>query len=481
MTTASGDLSPAKQALLRQLLSGRTRLAAAPTRTIQERRGEDAPLSQSQVRLYEWELANPERARTMNLFYVLRLRGPFDMAQLRAALQDLVERHENLRMYLAGPPADPRAHFANHVSPDVPLVNLSHLGEVEAEQEAMARARVRGAERFDLRVPPLARAVVYQLAPRHFLLLLAVHHLIFDEWSMGVVVRELSSLYVARTQGKRASLPPLRFQFGDYAASERRWFDGDGLDAQKEFWAEELSGQLPSLRLPARKDARPADFAHGRLDIALGVERTARVEGFSKDHDVSPFMTLVTTLAVLLVRLGDTDEVVVGIPAANRNCPDVQDLIGFFVNNVPLRVKVRRDTPFIELLREVRRKAVRALANQEFPSGWMGELLDNPPEGRGLAQVVFSFQNSPVPEFELGGLSVQPLLLDYGMTTVDLSIFLIDASTLTSQAGQYAGMIHHNAEVYDRPAVHDLWRRYRRVLDRCLMTPSAHVGALSIE
>src|SRR6266487_832295 len=323
------------------------------------------PLSFAQQRLWFLDQLEPGSAE-YNMPMPGRLRGRLDVPALAAALTAITARHEVLRTRLAAGPdgvphqvIDPPAPFP------LPVADVSDTADPMAAAQALVAADA--VAPFDLAAGPLIRATLIRLRPGDHILALSAHHVVFDEWSAGILRRELGLLYDAFRAGRPDPLPPLPVQYADFAIWQRQWLAGEVLDAQLAYWRRQLAG-VPVLDLPTDRPRPPAWLPTGAATaFTVCAETAGRLRVLAGDSGVTMFMTLFAVYAVLLGRYAGVDDVVAGTPVANRNRAETEDLIGFFVNALVLRADLAGDPAFTELLGRVRAMALGAYAHQDLP------------------------------------------------------------------------------------------------------------------
>jgi amino acid adenylation domain-containing protein len=366
-------------------------------------RGGRLPLSFAQQRLWFLEQMG-DLGGAYHVPQRLRLHGALDRDALVRALDRLVARHEVLRTTFRETSGQPEQRIG-------PQTTRFHLVEHDlAGQAPDAIERVMAGEAsapFDLERGPLIRGRLIRLAPDDHVLLLTMHHIVADGWSMGVLVGELSRLYAAFREGGPDPLPPLPVQYADYAAWQRRWVRDEVLDAQAGYWTRTLAGAPALLELPT-DHPRPSrqDHAGAALRVELDAELTAGLRALGRRHGTTLFMTVLAGWAVVLGRLAGQPEVVVGMPTANRGRGEIEGLIGYFINTLALRVDLSEPPTVARLLEQVKRRTVEAQQNQDIPFEQVVEILD---PVRSLAhsplfQVLFAWQNAPGGDLELPGL-----------------------------------------------------------------------------
>ena len=409
------------------------RVAAATASTlpaiVPTSRQEALPLSFAQQRL--WFLAQLDE-RTGVAYTIpsgVRLKGSLDVAALCAAMNRIVARHEALRTCFGSVDGAPVQLMA---PPDVGLAlsraDLSGHANAGAELERLAAEEARAP--FDLARGPLIRGCLIRLADDDHVLLVTIHHIVSDGWSMGVLVNEFSALYAAFSQGQSDPLPALPLQYADYAMWPRRWITGEVLQQQLDFWRHHLGGAPAVLDLPTDRP-RPAvqDYAGASFDFEIDAELSAGLKALGRRHGTTLFMTLLASWAALLARLSGQSDVVIGTPVANRHRAEIEPLIGFFVNTQALRVDLSGSLSVAQLLAQVRGTALAAQAHQDIPFEQVVEALS---PIRSMAhspvfQVMFAWQNAPEGALDLPGLQLEPVGASSTTVKFDLELTLHDA------------------------------------------------------
>jgi len=412
-----------------------------------------------------------------NMPAAVRLRGALDPGRLERGLDEVTRRHQVLRTTFRQVDGRPVPEAAERLALPVPLVDLAGLAPDRREREA---ARLEAAEElrsFDLGAGPLLRVLLLRLAPEEHLFVLNVHHVIADGWSFGVLVRELGTLYEAYATGRPADLPELPVQYADFARWQRRRLQGEARERQLAWWRERLGGELPVLDLPLDRP-RPAvqTYRGGRRSLTLPRELADGLRALSRGHGATLFMTLLATFKVLLHRLSGQDDVVVGFPIAGRNQPEVEGLIGLFLNTLALRTRLTAEATFREVLARVRESALGAYAHQDVPFELLLEELR--PE-RDLSrtpvfQVLFNMLNFPRHELRLPGLT-----LELGSQVELPSKF--DLTLYVAESGGEIGLdLVYNADLFDGERIEEMLEQYRGLLTRVAADPDETIGRLSL-
>lgn len=450
--------TPSREQLLRAALAkrlqeeARLRAAAVDDGPIPVAgREQPLPLSFAQQRL--WFLTRLEGfSEAYHMALALRLQGELDVRALRRALDRIVFRHEALRTTFHRDGDDPVQRIA---PPDSGFSLQEHdLGGHPRADEALAhRIREEAHQPFDMERGPLFRGQLVRMADNEYMLLLTMHHIVSDAWSLGLLSAELAALYRSYREGREDPLPPLPVQYADYALWQRQWLKGDALEKQTEYWRRTLAGAPTLLELPTDRP-RPAQqaFAGDRVPIALDAALTDALKALSRRHGMSLFMTVLAAWATVLSRLSGQAEVVVGTPVANRRRPELANLVGFFVNTLALRIEVSGSVS--ELLDRVKSATLDAQDHQELPFEQVVEIV-KPPRSLSHApifQAMLAWQDMNEGALEFGGVTMTPFDSDYDTAKFDLTLnigesgdrivggldyatALFDRATLERQAG----------------------------------------------
>src|SRR3954469_13040828 len=457
-------LSPERQALLHRILRQKAVQAREPGAI--RPRGSDAPapLSFAQERLWFLDRLEPGSA-AYNIPAALRLTGALDERALERALGEIVRRHEALRTVFTevdGAPVQVIAPFGGFA---LPVEDLSGLSEADREAAVRGRAGEEARRAFDLSAGPLFRTALLRLGEEEHVLLLTMHHIVSDGWSMGVLNRELSALYVAYREGRESPLPELPVQYADYAVWQREQLEGETLERQLAYWRERLAGAPELLELPT-DHSRPAVQTHrgAAVPVELSRDLLERLQALGRSEGATLYMTLLGAFQVLLSKYSGSEDIVVGSPIAGRTRREVEELIGFFVNTLVLRTDLSGDPSFREVLRRGREGTPGAFEHQELPFERLVEELQ--PE-RSLShsplfQVMFALQNAGGGGSALPGLSVSGAEAELASAKFDLSLaFGSDSRGLRAvlgyrtdlfEAGTIQRMLGHLARVLEQVA-----------------------------
>ncbi|MDB6447179.1 condensation domain-containing protein, partial [Pseudomonas sp. 21TX0197] len=392
-------------------------------------RDQPLPLSLAQQRLWFLDQLDHAASVAYHMPAALHLRGHLDRHALQRALDRIVARHESLRTTFERIDGEARQRFAPADSGFALTEHDLQALDSDARQQAVERlTRDEAREAFDLSAGPLIRGRLLRLAEEEHILLVTQHHIVSDGWSVAVLIGEFNALYAAFCQGLDDPLPPLALQYADYAAWQQQHLQGERLQAQVRFWQEHLTGAPALLELPA-DHPRPQvqSYQGAALALQLPAPLSARLRRFSQQQGLTPFMTLLGAWSILLSRLSNQAEVVVGTPVANRTRRETEALIGFFVNTLALRVDVQAHDRVEQLLARIKRITLDAYGHQDLPFEQVVEALQ-PERSLGhspLFQAMLVLGNTPQDQaLALPGLSLTPLAPATGTTQFDVSLSL---------------------------------------------------------
>ncbi|HET7638658.1 MAG TPA: condensation domain-containing protein, partial [Ktedonobacteraceae bacterium] len=344
----------------------------------------------------------------------------------------MVSRHEILRTVFFDLDGRPLQVIQDQVELPLAVLDLREYPEEQREPQAQQLASEESQRPFDLREGPLLRTLLLQLSEQEYILVVTMHHIISDGWSLGVLIYELSQLYPAFAQGQESPLPELPIQYADYATWQRQRLQGTVLEEQLDYWKETLAG-APAMLEPPTDLARPAQwtFRGARQPLRIPAELTEQLKQFSRREGVTLFMTLLTAFGVLLARYSGQDDLLIGSPIANRNRREVEGLIGFFVNTLVLRCDLRGSPGFREALQRVREMALGAYAHQELPFEKLVEALQ--PERdlsrTPLFQVFFNMLTFTFDHVTLPGIQTEILAAPEVEAKFDMTLYVREEGT----------------------------------------------------
>ncbi|MBE9057069.1 non-ribosomal peptide synthetase [Sphaerospermopsis sp. LEGE 08334] len=403
----------------------------------------DSPklLSFAQQRL--WLLAQLQGSSTAyNMPIALQLNGKLNIDALRSSLAYLLNRHETLRMYFPTVAGEPQVAIRNLEEIEVLTVqDCRNLDENPQSPSIQALIDAHAQESFDLNTGPLFKAKLLQLHDQKSVLMINMHHIISDGWSMGVFVRELQQAYTAYSQGKIPNLAPLPIQYSDYAAWQRQRLQGEILEKQINYWKNQLGDVSPLLELPTDYP-RPAQQSYrgDRYIYSFTPELTAAVNAFSQQQGVSLYMTLLATLSILLSRYSRQNDLCIGSPIANRTHSQTEGLIGFFVNTLVMRQQIKPHQSFIEFLQQTRQTCLDAYAHQDVAFDVLVEKLhpERSMSYNPLFQVMLALENNQNPDFDLAGLDMELLGVKSAIAKFDLTLLITESDNQLNCSWEYA-------------------------------------------
>jgi len=436
--------------------------------------GSTPPVSFQQQRLWFLEQMAPHSA-VYNIAGALRLSGRLDREALERSLKEILRRHEVLRTGFENVDGVPRPVIGSAAHWRMDGDDLEKVPAPDREQAILQRARAEAERPFDLTRGPLLRASLLVLGPAEHVLLLAMHHIASDGWSLGVFVRELAQLYTAFCAGQPSPLEELPIQYQDYACWQRHWAESSAIDSHLAYWKDQLSGTLPLIEIPSVRP-RPSiqTFNGRRCSYRIPESLTSTLKVLSRQENCTLFMTLLAAFQVLLFRYTAQEDVIVGTASANRSRPELNDLIGFFVNNLVLRADLSGDPTFRELLGRVRDMALKAYTHQDAPFDQLVEALrpDRNLATSPLFQVMFILQNFPMKPLQLPGLTLSPIEIDAGTARFDLSVEICERD------GALQPYFEYNTDLFDEESILGLQRHFTTLLERAAAAPDTPISRM---
>ncbi|HJS23819.1 MAG TPA: amino acid adenylation domain-containing protein, partial [Pyrinomonadaceae bacterium] len=446
-------------------------------------RDEPLPLSFAQQRLWFIDQLQPGSA-AYNTPTAVRLTGKLNLEVTRRTFTEIVRRHEALRTTFIARDGQPLQVVHEPEPFEIPITDLSAEPEGEREARVRAMAMAEAQRPFDLQAGPLLRVSLLRLAEEDHVALFTMHHIVSDGWSIGILVRELAALYGAYLKGEESPLPELAVQYGDFAAWQREWLQGELLEKHLDFWRERLRGAPPALELPTDRPRPTVMTQRGaQYSFKLNYELGRGLQELSRHEGVTLFMVLLGAFAVLLKRYTGQQDIVVGSPIAGRNRGEVEGLIGFFVNTLVMRTDVSGDPTFRELLERVKETALSAYAHQDLPFEKLVEELQ--PE-RNLAhsplfQVMLVLQNAPGGELELPGLKLSPLNGDSDSAPSEgIAVKFELTVTMFETREGLRGSVSYNRDLFDGTTIERMMRHWTRVLEAVVGDATQRISRLPL-
>ncbi len=447
---------------------------AAPILAVSRR--QPLPLAFAQERMWFIHQLTPD-VSAYNIPGAVRLTGRLEVPLLEATFNQMIQRHEVLRTTFSQPDGQPVQIIHRHQPLTLRQVDLQHLSDVR-EDTAIALARHEARRTFDLEHGPLMRTVLIRLGECHHLLVVTIHHIVYDMWSREIFLRELSVLYGALAAGQPALLPELPIQYADFAAWQRQWLQGEVLETQLDFWKRQLANKPAVLEMPTdRPRSQLTTFAGSRIFFELSVRHTRALQKLSNQQGATLFITLLSVFDVLLYRVTGQRDLLVGSPIANRNRSEVESLMGYFSNTLVLRSKVKRDMSFSQLLEANREMALAAYDHQDLPfERLVGELQEaRDPNRHPLVQVLFNFlPNYKPPKMTLGDLTLEPEWVHAGALAFDYMLSLWESD------GRLQGSLDFSAELFDATTMVRFLSHYQNLLESVLTCGDEAVAGLAM-
>jgi amino acid adenylation domain-containing protein len=434
------------------------------------------PLSFAQQRLWFLDQLEPDSA-TYNIPTVLRLKGQLDVAALERSLDAVVQRHETLRTTFAVRDGQPFQVIASVLSVGLPVVDLEAVSEAEREAEVQ-RLAVREARRpFDLQAGPLMRVTLLRLSAQEHVLVLNMHHIVSDEWSTGVLTREVTALYEAFAGRKPARLPELPVQYADYATWQRERLRGEMLKVELGYWKAQLEGVPTVLDLPTDRPRPPHQTYRGdTLGLSLSQDLTDALKSLGQVEECTLFMTLLAAFGVMLHRYTGQEDILVGAPIANRNRAEIEGLIGFFANTLVLRTRMEGNPSFLDVLRQVRETTLDAYVHQDVPFEMLVDTLQPQRDlsRSPLFQVMLVVQNAPMEPLEMPGLTFSPLEASSGAAKFDLTLSMVE-----TEQGLMGGL-EYSTDLFDTTTIERMVGHLETLLESIVAHPAQRISELQL-
>lgn len=455
-------LSESKQALIEMRLKRKGQTDQRSTSLPKRPADAVVPASFVQQRLWFLDQLEPDSA-TLNIPIALRIHGNLRVSIMEQSLSEIVRRHETLRTTFPEIDGKPIQRIHDPWPVSLPVIDLRTYSEQEREQEAYHRATQEAQLAFDLASEPLLRGRVFQLAENEYLLVIILHHIITDGWSMGIFAQELIEHYQAYLTGKPLSLPPLPVQYADYVYWQQQALQGKELEQQLDYWRKQLADLPEPLELPTDRP-RPAvqTFRGATYHFTLPRELAERLRAVSQQMGTTLFMTVLAAFQALLARYTGQEDMLIGTSIANRTRPELEQIIGFFANTLVLRTSLTGNPTFRELCMRVKDVALEAYAHQEVP---FEQAVGRIPPMR----VMFVLQNAPQAAVSIEGLTFEPIVLETGGSKFDLLFNLEDREDM-------ACSFEYNADLFDVTTIERTQQHLQQFLTEALAHPDRRLS-----
>ncbi|WP_353931425.1 amino acid adenylation domain-containing protein [Okeanomitos corallinicola TIOX110] len=435
------------------------------------------PLSFAQQRLWVVQQIQPD-STAYNMLEALYLQGAVDVVALETSLSELLNRHEVLRTSFPTMDDSPIQLIAPPTGLTLPIQNLQGLSEQEQTEQIREIGISLASTPVDLAVGPLVEFVLLQLQAQEYVLLIKMHHIIYDGWSLNIFFSELSQLYTAFSQGLPSPLPELQIQYADFAVWQRQWLTDAVLERQINYWQKQLEGVPSVLELPCDRPRPPVQtFQGGMARFKLDSELSQQLKKFSQEFDVTLFITLLSAFIVLVSRYSGQLDLVVGSPIANRNNLALEKIMGFFVNTLVLRGDLSKNPTFAEFLAQMRTTTLSAYSHQDLPFETLVDKLHpvrdlsrNP-----LVQVVFALQNAPMSASNLPGLTIENMSLPLDLKSrfdLEVNYWEID--------GGLEGVWSYSSDLFDASTIARIAKNFETLLWAIATNPQTKVSELPL-
>jgi amino acid adenylation domain-containing protein len=437
----------------------------------------ELPLSWAQARLWFLDQLLEDETASYNIPAAVQIIGNLNVDVLNRAIAEIVQRHEILRTYFQQVNGTPVQVIDPSATVSIPVVDLQKLPENEQSTVVQQLVTEEAKLPFDLSVGIGLRVKLLRLGSQSHVLLVTMHHIICDGWSIGIFIQEFSTLYQAFLLGEPNPLPPLPIQYTDFAVWQRQWLSGEVLEAKLHYWKQQLADAPSLLKLPTDRARPPVQtFQGSSIARAIDTDLTQKLKKLSQKAGVTLFMTLQAAFATLLSRYSGQDDVSIGTPIANRNRKEIEPLIGFFVNTLVLRTRIEGNPSFVELLKQVQQVALDAYAHQDVPFEQVVEALqlERNLSHTPLFQVMFVLQNAPMGKLELPEMSLTPVQIESLTAKFDLTLAMEETPE------GLIGTWEYNSDLFDADTIARMALHFQNLLEAVVAFPSQPVGSLPL-
>lgn len=463
--------APVLHAFAARSLSSEREAASVPSILVRAARGEPFPLSPAQERI--WFLSKLGDDSAYNIPLKLRLKGEVQPHALQTALQRLVERHESLRTSFIEIDAQPHQVVHDEVNLELELRDFR-----ATPSDWVTYARREAARRFDLSAPPLLRAQLLILADAEHVLLVTMHHIVSDAWSIGIVVKDVAQLYASSVAGEVLShYSPLLLQLPDVAVWQRQRLASGALESDRNYWRKALSGAPAVLELPSdRPRPRVMPPKGDQLEVVLEASLASRLSTLAIGHGATLFMVLLAAFKILLYRYTGATDLSIGTPVAGRDRTELEDIVGFLANTIVLRTRMQPDQSFADYLIRVKTTVVEGLTHQAVP---FEQIVQDLAPHRSQAysplfQTMFILQNVPHSQIEIPGIEIQPLPVHTGSSKFDLTC------SIHERAGRLHVSFEYSTALFEHSTIARLAKHYEVLLEGICANPSLEVQSLPL-
>ena len=469
-------LSPAKRTFLEKRLKEKRERLLSQQAILQNGKNASLPLSFAQERLWfleQFEPGNPANHRPA----AFRIKGLLNIDELKKSINEIVRRHEILRTTFEVKDGRPLQIINPPEAVDIKIRDLSKLPGSDCEADAIRRMTEESGHQFDLGKGPLLRILLIILTNEEHMLLVTMHHIIFDGWSSDVFLQELSVLYEAYTKGEASPLPELAIQYADYAVWQRQWLEGEVLEKQLLYWKRKLEGAPPVLELPTDRP-RPAvqTYKGASESFVLSAELAEGLKALGRRENATLFMTLLAAFKVLLYRYTGSEDIVIGTPIANRTRVELEELIGFFVNTLVLRTDLSGEPTFLEVLGRVRETAIGAYSHQDLPFEKLVKVLKPARNmtASPIFQVMFNLENISRKIVQPHNLNIEEFEFDSGVARFELTVEILN------KPEGYCCFFQYNAALFDAATIRRMVGHFKALLESVIAGPEQCISCLPV-
>jgi amino acid adenylation domain-containing protein len=436
-------------------------------------RTDKIPLSYAQQRLWYFYQLEPNNT-AYNMCNAVRIIGSLNVPALEQSLNEIIRRHEILRTNFVLERGQPIQVIAPSLNLELPVIDLRQLSKAVREQTVENLVNQETEKPFRLDTDPLLRVTLLHLEENEYVLLFTMHHIISDGWSMGVLIQELASLYQANSLCKPSSLPQLPIQYADFAIWQRQWLQGEFLDKLLAYWKQQLQN-LPTLKLPTDYPRPPIPTYRGSAQpFTISPTLSQQIKILSNQQGVTFFMILQAAFAILMHYYSKQDDIAIGTDVANRNQGETEGLIGFFVNQLVLRINLEGNPSFQELLERVRAVNLTAYTYQDLPFDKLVEAI-NPERNlqtTPLFQVKLIFQNTPTTALNIPGLNFQTLETETKTATFDLLFEIRETEH------NFVGLLKYSTDLFAAKTISKMLKHFEKILNHVVLYPTIKINQI---
>ena len=415
----------------------------------------------------------------LNLPYAYRLDGRLDVAALRRSINEMIKRHAVLRTGFVELSSGPKQLVRRSAAVQLPFIDLARVSEQKREIKLEQISKRDAAQTFDLEKPPLMRIKLLRLAETQHILLVTLHHIIGDQWSMGVFRRDLAALYESFSQDLASPLADLPIQFADFASWQTETLKTGGFKGQIAYWQKQLGAPSPRLKVGSCKSKRPARYHSRRRAIDFDVGLLGRIKAFARERNCTPFMIFVAALNVLLHRYTGNTDIRVGTLVANRGRPGTAALIGYLVNALVLRARIRPDMTFSDLIDQVSETCVAAYAHQDLPFEHLEAVLEkrSRKDDGPLYQVMLNYRNQSTPTLEANGLTIASWDGTHRAADPGIAISRLDVNFhLRELSTKLTGAVNYKSDLFDDATIAKFVADYAAILEQMVAHPHERIA-----